>query len=99
MHYVHNKKTNDTVLVALMSNGVLASFVIERNYQVVDPKKEYQTNNTLKLEEPLEQNKVTKKTSGVKKDRVQSFQSLLFKLLEDEDTNLDLFDDLDEDER
>ena len=40
MHFVFNKENNSTVLVALMDGGVIASFVIDQNYYMSNPRQE-----------------------------------------------------------
>lgn len=48
MHYVYNSDQNTTVMIALMQNGVIASFEIESNYKKPPPrvKKADQQQNT-----------------------------------------------------
>ena len=38
MHFVFNRDNNSTVLIALMDEGIVASFVIDQNYYMVDPR-------------------------------------------------------------
>ena len=38
MHYIYNRENNQTVLVALMEDGIISSFIIEHDYYIYDHK-------------------------------------------------------------
>ena len=66
MHYIHDKSNNDTVLLALMQGGIIASFTIEQGY-IADIQKPVRT--TTGNETAIETAKI-KKFTGPKKDKL-----------------------------